>query len=240
MYEHDTRIFLFVLSSHNSVQLRRSLSHCMKNITETILDNMWCYKVSHRGKHIPHDVNHNELSKLTYQKVSIIYLRTIRLNHGPKSKVSFSVWKTAMTYMPPTIPGSNSTKIQPFLQKARRERIMALQKNWETFIPFKEVWFSEASNKGFSAYSFHNITWAVDLHSFFLIHVNSQQCYCFILKLSDFPVAWSMLRDITRHLKFVHKTALNFTKGYIFLTNVSSIFPSFFTLKQRLESAPNV
>lgn len=123
---------MFVLSSHNSVQLRRSLSHCMKNITETILDNMWCYKVSHRGKHIPHDVNHNELSKRTYQKVSIIYLRTIRLNHGPKSKVSFSVPKTAMTYMPPTIPGSNSTKIQPFLQKARRERIMALKKNGET------------------------------------------------------------------------------------------------------------
>lgn len=69
-------------------------------------------------------------------------------------------------------------------------------------IPFKEVWFSEASNKGFSAHSFHNITWAVDLHSFFLIHptgVNSQQCYCFILKLSDFPVAWTMLRDIKRH-----------------------------------------
>jgi len=121
--------FLFVLSSHNSVQLRRSLTHCMKNITETILDNVWCYKVSHRGKHIPHDVNHNDLSKRTYQQLSIIYLRTIRLSHGPKSKVSFSVPKTAMTYTPPTIPGSNSTKIQPFLQKARRERIMALKKN---------------------------------------------------------------------------------------------------------------
>lgn len=49
-----------------------------------------------------------------------------------------------------------------------------------------------------------------------------------------------MLRDIERHLKFVHMTSLNFTKGYIFLTNVSSIFPSVFPLKQRLKSAPNV
>lgn len=143
----------------------------MKNITETILDNVCCYKVSHRGKHIPHDGNHNDLRKRTYQQVSIIYLRTIRLNHGPKSKVSFSVPKTAMTYVPPTIPGSNSIQVQPFSQKARRERIVALKKNWETvpcsFIPFKEVWFSEASNKGFSAHTFQYITWAVDLHFFF-------------------------------------------------------------------------
>lgn len=219
----------------------------MKNITETILDNVCCYKVSHRGKHIPHDGNHNDLRKRTYQQVqSSIYVQFGLTMGGPKSKVSFSVPKTAMRYMPPTIPGSNSTKIKPFLQKARRERIVALKKNWET-VPCS--FYSFLSKKcGFPKLLIKVLvrtasTISHEQYSFFLIHptgVNSQQCYCFILKLSDFPVAWTMLRDIRRHLKFVHMTSLNFTKGYIFLTNVSSIFPSFFTLKQRLESAPNV
>ena len=85
--------FLFVLSNHNSVQLRRSLTHCMKNITETILDNVCCYKVSHRGKHIPHDGNHNDLRKRTYQQVqSSIYVQ-FGLTMGQRAKFLFQFQK---------------------------------------------------------------------------------------------------------------------------------------------------
>ena len=218
----------------------------MKNITETILDNVCCYKVSHRGKHIPHDGNHNDLRKRTYQQVqSSIYVQ-FGLTMGQRAKFLFQFQKQPWHICRQQFLAPIQPKSKPFLQKARRERIVALKKNWET-VPCS--FYSFLSKKcGFPKLLIKVLvrtasTISHEQYSFFLIHptgVNSQQCYCFILKLSDFPVAWTMLRDITRHLKFVHMTSLNFTKGYIFLTNVSSIFPSFFTLKQRLESAPNV
>lgn len=63
-------------------------------------------------------------------------------------------------------------KSNPFRKKPEEKELWHLRKIEKqfravSFIPFKEVWFSEASNKGFSAHSFQYITWAVDLHFFF-------------------------------------------------------------------------
>ena len=91
---------------------------------------------------------------------------------GQKAKFLFQFQKQPwhicrQQFLAPIQPKSNPFRKKPEEKELWHLRKIKKQFRAVSFIPFKEVWFSEASNKGFSAHSFQYITWAVDLHFFF-------------------------------------------------------------------------